>query len=454
MPLFVKEKPFYRWFFSLTLMIAFQNLIVFSVNLADNIMLGAYHETSLSGVALVNQIQFLLQMIIMGVGEGMIVLAAQYWGRNDTAAIRRITAIGMRVGLAAALLLWAAVFFFPRQCLSLLSNDNAILDEGVRYLKIICFSYPLFAVTNILLASLRSVETVRIGFIVSASTLVINVFLNALLIFGNLGMPRLGVRGAAIATLTARAVEVAIVLLYVFRLDNKLRLRLSDLFQRLGRGAGHLVRDYVKTGSPVIVSNALWGVAMAVQTAILGRLGQPVIAANSIATTVFQVLTVVSYGAASASSIIIGKSIGEGKSEQIKQYTVTMQILFLLIGLFTGTGLFLFRDFILNFYSVTEQTRVIAMQFMGILSVTVCGTTYQVSVLTGIVRGGGDTRFVLFNDMLFMWGLVIPSAALSAFVFHFPPTAVFICLKIDQLLKCIVAAIKVNRYHWIKQLTR
>lgn len=196
MAVLVKDTRFYTTFFRLTGTIALQNLIVFSVNLADNIMLGAYGETSLAGVALVNQIQFLLQMIVMGVGEGIIVLSAQYWGKGQTGPIRRTVGIGLWCGVLASLALAAVVFLFPSAVLGLLTNDASLIAEGVKYLRIICFTYPLFAVTNVLLCSLRGVETVRIGFLVSLTTLVINTYLNYILIYGHFGAPRLGVRGA------------------------------------------------------------------------------------------------------------------------------------------------------------------------------------------------------------------------------------------------------------------
>ena len=159
------------------------------------------------------------------------------------------------------------------------------------------------------------------------------------------------------------------------------------------------------------------------------------------------------YGASSASSILIGKTIGEGALDRAKQYAKTLQVLYLIIGAGTGAALFLCRDFILGFYTISAETRALAVQFIGVLSVTVVGTAYQVAVLTGIVRGGGDTRFVLYNDTIFMWLVVIPASALAAFVFHLPPLVVFMCLKSDQILKCFVAVVKVNKGGWIRQLT-
>ena len=447
MSLFVREGYFYKRFFSLTAAIALQNVIVFGVNLADNIMLGAYSETALSGVALVNQIQFLLQMLIMGIGEGIIILSARFWGQRETGPIRQTASIGVRLGHGVGFLVWAIVFFFPHQTLALFTSDEAVIGEGVRYLRIICFSYLFFSLTNILISVLRSVETVRIAFVVSFSTLVINVCLNYVLIYGHFGAPRLGVRGAAIATLTARIIETLIIVIYLKCIDKKLNVRLRD-FAKFPK---ELFWQFLKVGSPVIASNAIWGLAMAVQTAILGHLGSEAIAANSIATTVFQILSVIVYGSASATSVLIGKTIGEGRMDMIRQYAKTLQVLYILLGLATGVLLYCSKDAILAFYAVSPGAKELALQFITVLSVTVCGTAYQMPALTGIVRSGGDTKFVLYNDTIFMWMIVLPSSALAAFVFDFSPTAVFICLKSDQILKCFVAVVKVNRYRWIKQ---
>ncbi|MGI5959905.1 MAG: MATE family efflux transporter [Massiliimalia sp.] len=445
-----RDRDFYRSFFSLTGMMALQNVITCSVSLADNIMLGAYSENALSGAALANQIQFLLQMLTMGVGEGIMVMGAQYWGKRDVDSIRRILSIGLRLGLVVAFAMWFVVFFFTEPCLRLFTNDQGVIAEGARYLKVVCFSYFFFTMTNILLCSLRGVETVRIGFFVSASTLCINVCLNSILIYGKLGFPTLGAQGAAIATLTSRVVELIIMIVYLSRIDQKLHLRLRHL-KILD---AQLMKDYLRTGTPVICSNAIWGVAMGVQTSILGHLGAQAIAANSVATTVFQILTVVTYGSASASGVMTGKVVGSGQMEKLREYTHTFQVLFLCIGVLTGLGLFLAKDAILTIYAISGETKELAGQFMNVLSITVIGTAYQCPCLTGIVRGGGDTRFVLYNDTIFMWGIVLPCSALAAFVFHWSPVAVFICLKSDQILKCAVAVVKTNRYTWVKRLTR
>lgn len=441
---------FYKMFFAMTIALAGQNLITFSVNLADNIMLGAYSETALSGAALVNQIQFFLQMLVGGVSEGVVVLAAQYWGRRETVPIRKIAALGLWFGAAIGVVMFLLSILMPYPLLRLLTPDEAVLAEGVAYLRIISFTYLLFCLTNVLLASLRSVQIVRVGILTSLASLLVNVVLNYILIFGKLGAPELGIRGAAIATLVARVVELLIVILYMKIKENPLQLG----FSHIKKPDFTYLKDFLRVATPLFLANGVWGLNQFVQTAILGRMGGASIAANSIASAVFSILAVVCYGCATSAGVITGKAVGEGDVGKVREYAKTMQVLFLAVGIVTGVVMFLSRDLILSFYTISGEARELSRQFLGVLSVTVVGTSYQVAVLTGIVRGGGDTKFVLYNDTIFVWCVVIPSAALAAFVFHAPPVVVFMCLKCDQILKCIVAVIKVNRNNWIRPVTR
>jgi putative MATE family efflux protein len=446
MSLFVREKSFYKTFFMLTIIIGLQNIITFGVNLSDNLMIGGYSESALSGVAIANQIQFVLQMLVMGVGEGLVIMASRYWGAKDIESIKKISSIGIRLSILVGLIMWAVAFFFPQSLLSLFTNDKSVISEGTKFVQIICFSYIFFSITSILLATLRSVETVKIGFILSSTTLIINVCLNYLFIYGHFGFPSLGVQGAAIATLSARIIELIIVCIYVKRFEQKIYLKLRDLFIfEMG-----LFKHYVNIGSPIVMSNFIWGVAMATQTSILGHMGAVAIAANSIATTIFQIVSVVVFASASATTVIIGKTIGEGRLDKIIAYAKTLQMLYLIIGLCTGVLLFITKDHVLDYYTISAEARVLALQFMTVLSITVCGTAYQMPSLTGIVRSGGDTKFVLYNDTIFMWLIVLPASALCAFVFDLSPLITFICLKSDQILKCFVAIIKVNRFRWIR----
>ena len=447
-----REKTFYRAFFALTLSLALQNLLTFGVNLMDTVMLGRYSQEAMSGVSLCNQIQFLLQMLVGGAGEGAVVLGSQYWGKNKLEPIPHIIGVALRFGAVLSAALFAAVLLVPTQLLGLLSNDAGVIAQGAAYFQIICFSYVIFTVTNILVASLRSIGVVKIGYAISFSTLCINVTLNYLLIYGNLGCPELGVRGAAIATLVSRCVELLIVVYYVTYRENRLNLTLKKL---LFIDSSYL-RDYNRVSAPVLVNQALWGVAQMVQTGILGHLGGDVTAANAIAVQVYQVLSVVAYGAASASGIVVGRSIGEGRKDALRPLVTTLQVLFIIIGLASGGLIFLARNPILAVFggALTERARGLALQFMAVIAVTTVGTSYQMACDTGVIRGGGDTAFSAKMNLISMWAVVVPLSAMAAFWWKSSPVLVFFLLKWDQIYKIIPVALRLHSWKWVRSVTR
>ena len=448
--MFTKDKTFYRTFLRLTLALMMQQAVVLSVNLADNVMLGGYSETALSGVAAVNQIQFILQQLVFGFTNGMIVLASQYWGKQQTAPIRRLTAIAFWGAMAVAAGLLVLVSVWPRQILSLFTADPAIIEQGCAYLSIVRWSYVFFAAVIVLLGGMRVVERVRIALNASVMALVINCSINFVLIRGRFGLPELGARGAAIGTLTARVLECAVVLVYVLKADQRLRLRPRDLL-RLDRT---LLGDFARVSTPVVVTNALWGLNTAMQTVVLGHMSSSAIAAHAISSTIFLFLKVTSVGAASASSVIIGKAVGEGDMGKIRTYTRTLQAIYGCIGLSLCIILLLIRAPLLSLYTLEPETLHLARQFILIEALVLVETSYQMCVNTGIIAGGGNPRFVLIVDLFVIWGFAIPLSLLCAFRWNAPPVVVMLALNADQTLKCFTAAIYCNSFRWIRSLTR
>lgn len=448
----IKEKTFYKSFMILALSLALQNLLTYGVNMMDTLMLGRYSQNAMGGVSLCNQIQFLLQMLVVGAGEGAVVMGSQYWGKKKLEPIPHIIGVALRFGGALAVLLFILVCGWPTRILQLLSNDPAVIAEGAKYFSIIRFTYVIFTITNILVASLRSIGVVKIGYMISGSTLVINVCLNYLLIYGNLGFPEMGVRGAACATLIARCVELLIVIWFLKYKENVLNLNLRKLL--------HIdtsyVRDYMKVSLPVFINQALWGVAQMVQTGILGHLGGDVTAANAISVQVYQVLSVVCYGAASAAGIVVGRTIGEGNEKKLHPLVTTLQVLFLSIGLCSGLAIFLLRGPILAAFggTLTENAYRLSRQFMLVLAITTVGTSYQMACDNGIIRGGGDTGFSAKMNLISMWGIIVPFSAMAAFWWKCPPVAVFFLLKWDQLYKAIPVGIRLHSWKWVKKVTR
>lgn len=448
--LFTRNPDFYRTFFPMLLIIVLQQVAALTVNLVDNLMLGRYTEQALAGATLVNQIQFSLQQIAAGIGIGIVVLASQYWGQRRTQPIKQIINIGLKLGFSVGVLFFVLCKLFPYQILAIFANDPTVIAEGARYLKVICWTYVFFSVSNSLMYALQSVETVMIGTIMSVSTICINACLNYCLIFGNFGFPELGIVGAAIATLVSRIAELVIILDYVLAIDKKLNAKLWELLCV----DWTYLRDYIKVAMPMVVNLTLWGVAQAAQAAILGHINATVIAANSIAIVIFQLFAVVGMSSGNVSSVMIGKTIGEGQLHLVRSYSKTMQGIYLIIGVVFGGLLFLLKDPIIGFYTVSDETKALASAFLTVLSITTIGTCYEYPVAYGIIAGGGVTNYAAWADNLFMWLFTIPFAFLSAFIFQWPPVITFVFLKADQLLKCIPHFIVCNRYRWVRILTR
>ena len=445
-----KMNGFYKMFFSMYFILVFQNVITLSVNLADNMMLGAYSEAALSGVAAVNQIQFIFQQVLNAFGDGMVIIGSQYWGKKNTKPIKQLTAMAMQIGLAISVILFLVISLFPAQVMQIFTNEQVIISEGVRYLNIIRFTYVFFAITQILLATLRSVETVKIAFVLSVQTLIVNCCINYVLIYGRFGAPELGVEGAAIGTLAARILETVTLITFLIIKENKLHLKLKD-YLKLDYS---LFRDYMKTTTPIVVIQGLWGLNTALQTVILGHMTAAAIAANSMASNLFLIVKSAAVGAASTASVIIGKTIGTGDIPLVKQYAKVLQRMFVVIGLLAGTLLFFLRIPILGLYDLAPATKEMANTFLIILSVVCVGMSYQMPTNIGIIRGGGSAGFVVKVDIISIWGIVLPLSFIMAFVVKASPAVVVCCLNADQLFKCVPAFIKANYGNWIKKLTR
>lgn len=447
---FTKDKQFYKSLVALSVPIALQNLITFCVTLADNVMIGTLGDAAVSGVYLGSQVQTLLQIFCSGIDGAVLIISAQYWGKRDISSISRIASIGIRASAIFASLVSAVCLFAPRFVMSLFTNESDAIETGAEYLAIVAVSFIFFCLTQSLITAMRSVETARLGLWVSLASLGVNVALNYVLIFGKLGFEPMGVRGAAIATLISRVAEFIITAIYVLFIDKKLKFPLRELIH-LDRG---LLRDFIRYGMPIIAGQVVWAVNTMSNSAIMGRQNiDGVVTGLSIANTLNTLAYVTMNGMSAAVGVITGKTIGAGKEMLMREYARTVQALFLILGVITGGTLFLIRRPFISLYAVSSAAKAQALTMINVLSVTSIGTCYQAACLFGLVKSGGDTSFVFKNDTVFVFLVVIPSAIIAT-VLGAPPWVVFACLKCDQILKCFVAAVKINRFDWMKNLTR
>ena len=328
--------------------------------------------------------------------------------------------------------------------------EEAVIREGVKYLRIIVFTYVIYGVTSTYIGVLRSVASIRIAVVVYLTSLCVNVFLNWVLIFGNLGAPALGIEGAALATLIARLTEFTIVLVYAFCIDKKLKFRPKDLLKR----DKTLSRDYFRHGLPVVFNEFLWSVGVSVQSMILGRLGEATVSASQIASVVQQFATVFVFGIANAAAVIIGNSVGEGNIEKAGQQADWLKIVSLIIGIFAGLVILLIRPLAVSFYNIPETTKELAGNMIRIQAGLVFFISITAVGVVGILRGGGDTHFALCTDLFTLWLVAVPAGLLSAFVFRLPVLLVYAAIKLDEPVKVFLIFWRLRNRNWIKNVTR
>ena len=449
MALFTKDRSFYRSLILLAVPISLQNLVTFAVNFADNVMIGSLGDDAISGVYVGGQLQSVVQMFVGGIEGAILILAAQYWGRKDRDSIRKVVSIGVKFALGVGLFTTLVAVLFPQWVIRIFTTEPGVIREGAAYVQIVGFTYLFFSVSQVMIAAMRSVETARIGLYISCMALVVNVCLNYVFIFGHLGFPAMGVRGAAVATLISRIMEMCVSIGYVFFVDKKLRFGWRDLLHT----DGQLLRDFVRYGLPIIGGQVVWAVNSLANTKILGYYSAGVIAAASITGMLHNLVYVWMNGMSSAVGIITGKTVGAGQYEKMKEYSKTVQMIFLFVGLISGAAVFLFRDGFISLYNASPEAQEYSRQFINVISITIIGTCYQAACLFGLVKSGGDISFVFKNDTIFVFLVVIPSSLIAMWL-GAPPWVVFACLKCDQILKCFVAIVKINRYNWMKNLTR
>ena len=445
-----RDKRFYRLLFSIALPIAVQNLITFMVSMVDTLMVGALGEIQLSAVSIANNLFFVLTILMFGLAGGSNIMISQYWGKGNVKTIHKILAIMYRVCLLITGIFIFIALFLPKYFMGIFTTDKAVIDFGASYLRIVCIGYLFYSITNCTIMMLRSVKTVSISIIVYTASLVVNSILNWILIFGNLGAPELGIRGAAIATVCARITEFSIVLVFMFIYERKIGLKLEHLL-KLDK---EILKDYVGLCTPVLCNELLWAIGASMISVIVGRMGTEVVAANSINGVAHQFVTVFIFGMSNATAVIIGNTIGEGKKEKAKEYAYSIGVFSVVMGCISGLMILLIKPFVVNFYNVSYSTKLIAMEIMTVTSGIIVFQSLASNFMMGVLRGGGDAKFVLINDLIFMWLVAIPGGFFVAFVLELPVALVFLVIKCDEILKSLTSVYRVISGKWVNDVTK
>ena len=442
-----RNKNFYKTILSIVLPITFQNLISVSVNMADTIMLGTLGEVELTASSIGGQLFFILMVLIMGISSGANVMCAQYFGKEDRENINKVLSLAYILGVILSLIALMIALFFPKVFMIIFTTDIRVIEKGIIYLKISSLSYIFFSITIISSSVLRSIKKVKIPALINVISLIINVTLNYILILGNLGFRPMGIKGAAIATVVARICECILMIIYIKFFENTLNYKVSNNINK------ELKKQYIKVTTPIFLNELCWTIGSSIITLIVSRMGTNVVAANSINNVSYQLSLLFVQGLSSASSVIIGNTIGTGDYQKVKSYANTIVILSIFCGLIASSSIIFMRDFILSFYNVTEETKFIAINIMIATSIVILFKSLSSNLLFGILRGGGDNKFVFKYEMITLYFLAIPLGTIAAFYLKLSVPLIFIFLKSDEIIKGIIGYFRVKKGNWINDVT-
>lgn len=430
--------------------IAAQQLITVGVNMADNIMLGQLGEVPMSGATLANQFISIFQIMCMGLGMGASVLVSRFFGMKDQNSMKKAVNIMFRLELFFATLFAVATFLMPGSIMGIFTKEQTVIDAGIGYLliSIPCYYLNGYAVTTSLM--LRSVGKANIPLISSICSFFINIFFNWVFIFGKLGAPAMGVNGAALGTLLSRVVEFSVTMGFLFFKDQNIGIRIKDLTMKVG----DLVPEYIRISIPVLISDTLLGLGNSAVAVVMGHIGAVFVAANAITTITMQLATVVIQGISQASCTITGITLGEGDVKKAQAQGITFGALGFIIG---GAGcllILLLKDPIINCYNIAPETKALAGELMEAVAFVIWFQAANSILTKGTLRGGGDTRFLMVFDILFLWVCSIPLGALAGLVWHWSGFWIFMMLRIDQFLKCFICVWRLLSGKWIKKINK
>ena len=443
------DKEFLRNMLKIALPIILQNLVTSSLNMIDTVMVGRLGEVEIASVGIANQYFFFYNMILIGVSAGCSVFISQYWGKRDYTNIKRILGIGLASVLFVSIVFMIVGFINPGKIISIFNKETNVIDMGGKYLYIVLFSYSFTAITYIYSFSLRSIGNTIVPLIVNIAALLCNVFFNYVLIFGKLGAPALGVEGAAIATLIARVVETIVIVFLVYKGNGVFAAKLSELKDI---SLQFLIKSY-KIIMPVLLNDVLWAMASLIYSFVYGRMGTGATAAVQICNTVSNMFMVVTFGMASASSIMVGNSIGEGKEDLTIEYSKKFMRVSLVVSIFLGLCMALATPLILSLFNVSNEVRNSTLIMLYTISLIFAIRFMGLVILVGILRGAGDAKSTLIIETATMWLIGVPLTILGAFVFRLPVHLVYALAILEEVVKFILAFKRLKSRKWINNVT-
>ena len=448
----MKEKDtFYRQIWKLVLPILIQNLLSAAVNSSDVVMLNYVGQSAISSVSLASQYAGILFSVYYGLGTGATMLCAQYYGKRDMRAVEVVQGIALRFSLIISLGFSLCAGLIPKTMMKLFTDDAELIALGASYLRILSISYFCWGIIEVYFSVLRSVERVAICTVLNTMAFSLNIFLNAVFIFGLFGAPKLGVVGVAIATSSSRVIEL-IACFIVSATSKEVKLRLSDIFTK----NKVLFRDFVRLSLPALGNDIIWGTAFSMYSVIIGHMGTDAVAANSFVIVVRNLGTIFCFGVASAGGILLGKIIGENQLEAAREGAKKVMKLTIISAIVGGLIVLASMPVVLKFASASlSATAMHYLKWMLLInSYYISGTAVNTSLIAGVFRAGGDSRFGFICDTIDMWVYAVPLGFIAAFWLDLPVLVVYFLLCTDEFVKWPWVIKHYRSGKWLNNITR
>ena len=453
--MFKREPGFYRRLLALALPMLVQNLITNSLGLVDTFMVGTLGEGPLAGVTLANIPVFVVQLMMFGAQSGSSVLISQYRGKEDYRSINRVMGMGMYVVGVISLLFALITTFLPGPFLSLFGNDPEVVETAVRYARIVGWSYFFDSFVQIYIGAHRSMGNPKRGMYILVVSMVVNTFLNWVFIYGNLGAPMLGVEGAALATLIARFLSFCIMVTWAVR-DKAFVLDLKLLLVP-GRD---MARRFVRVALPVMCNETLWSLGSSMFPTIMGHMdgSKEILAAYAIAGNITNLCTVGVFAIAGTAAILIGQEIGSGNRDKVKELGGLLDALAFLFGLVMGLvalGILfaIVRPFLYPLFDLSPSAASICTMMLSVIFLSLSLRSFCTTNIVGVLRGGGDVTMATLIDILPLWCISVPLAALTALVLEWGILWVYLAMVAEQTVKCLLGHLRYRTGKWVRDVT-
>lgn len=442
------NKRFYKKVTMVALPIIIQNFIGSLVNIVDTVMVGKLGENAIAAVGIGNQYFFLFNILMLGTFSGISIFTSQYWGKKDVASIRRLLGIGIICALILGGIFTIMGLIYQEKIVGIFNQDPEVIKLGGQYLAIVCFSYVFTAISFNYSMALRCIERTTLPMVACGIALTINIFLNWVFIFGNFGFKPMGVEGSALATLIARIIEFLILWLYIYWSKNPLAGKIKELFSFDKKFLGIVIITMI----PVILNEGCWGLGAVMYNVIFGRVGTREIAAVQIATTINNLFMVIILGIATSALVIVGKEIGKGNNE--KGYLYGKQIIKLgcIIGVLLAIVLAISSNSLLSVFNVSEQVSIWAKNIIYVIAIVMVIRVFNIIVVVGVLRGGGDAKASLIIEASTMWLIGVPLTFVGAFIFNLPIYMIYALSTVEELVKMVICFKRFVSKKWINNL--